>query len=331
LIANGEIITNHKVINNDSKMTSDSDNDSDSANAININNKKRTPENKIDDLPSNTSNNISKNSGKRMMKGHNNKTENNKNHKIVIIGDSHARGLAKEVRNHLKKNFEINGLVKPGAGAEILANSAMSEMVNLTKSDVIVFCGGSNDVSKNNANMALKHILSFVKANNNTNIILLSAPHRHDLMESSCVNNEIRSFNRKLRKYVKPIDRTTVVETNPNREFYTLHGLHLNGRGKGKVAKQIAAQLASIPGKKVEGPISPPLVLGWLYDSAMNNDILVVDTSIEAAVVQSKNNHMSQDDNNLVHDVNQDEIPSRNSKRNRKIPVTRTQDFLWQI
>jgi hypothetical protein len=84
---------------------------------------------------------------------------------------------------------------------------------------VIVFCGGSNDASKNNANMALKHILSFVKVNNNTNIILLSAPHRHDLMESSCVNNEIRSFNRKLMKYVKTINHTTVVETNPNREF----------------------------------------------------------------------------------------------------------------
>jgi hypothetical protein len=72
----------------------------------------------------------SNNSGKRMVKLYNNKAGNKRNHKIVIIGDSHSTGLAKEVKNHLRKNFEISGLVKPGAGAEILANSAMSDIAN---------------------------------------------------------------------------------------------------------------------------------------------------------------------------------------------------------
>jgi RNase H-fold protein (predicted Holliday junction resolvase) len=75
--------------------------------------------------------------------------------------------------------------------------------MKLTKSDVIVFCGGANDVGMNNAKMALKHITDFIKENNPTNIILLSVPHRHNLMESSCVNNEIRSFNRKLMNRVR--------------------------------------------------------------------------------------------------------------------------------
>jgi hypothetical protein len=75
--------------------------------------------------------------------------------------------------------------------------------MKITKSDAIVFCGGANDVGMNNAKMALLHITNFIKENSHTNIILLSVPHRHDLMESSCVNNEIRSFNRKLMKYVK--------------------------------------------------------------------------------------------------------------------------------
>jgi hypothetical protein len=130
------------------------------------------------------------------------KTGNNRKHKVVIVSDSHARGLAKEVLNHVNKNFEVFGLVKPGMGAETIVKSAMSDIVNLSESDVVVFCGGSNDVSKNKASIALKHISNVVKVNNNTNIILLSPPHRHDLMDSSCVNNEIRSFNRKLMKYV---------------------------------------------------------------------------------------------------------------------------------
>jgi hypothetical protein len=166
------------------------------------------------------------------------KAGNKRKHKVVIIGDSHSRGLAKEVQNHVNKNFEVSGLVKPGTGAEIILNLATSDIVNLSKSDVVVFCGGSNDVSKNKVNVALKHISNFVKANNNTNIILLSAPHRQDLMDS-CVNNEIKSFNRKLLKHVKTINHTEVLEINPNRECFTQNGLHLNGRGKEKVAKQI--------------------------------------------------------------------------------------------
>jgi hypothetical protein len=127
-----------------------------------------------------------------------NKKVGNRNHKVVIIGDSHSRGLAKEVQYHLNENFEVTGFVKPGAGAEELVNSAMSDIVSLSKSDVVVLCGGSNDVSKNKASVALKHISNFIKANNNTNIILLSAPHRHDLINSSCVNSEIKSFNRNV-------------------------------------------------------------------------------------------------------------------------------------
>jgi hypothetical protein len=133
-----------------------------------------------------------------------------------------------EVKNHLTNKFEVIGMVKPGAGAEKLVKSAMSDMANLTKSDAVVFCGGSNDVSKNNSNIALKHILNFIKDNNNTNITLLSEPYSHALMDSSCVNNEIRTFNKTLMKYIK-IDEHTVLESNPNRECFTCHGLHLNG------------------------------------------------------------------------------------------------------
>jgi hypothetical protein len=88
----------------------------------------------------------------------NKKFGNKRNHKVVITGDSHSRGLAKEVQYHLNKNFEVTGFLKPGTGAEIIVNSAMSDIVNLSKSDVVVFCGGSNDVNKNKASVALKHI-----------------------------------------------------------------------------------------------------------------------------------------------------------------------------
>jgi hypothetical protein len=146
--------------------------------------------------------------------------------------------------------------------------------VNLSKSDVVVFYGGSNDVSKNKVSVPLKHISNFIKVNNNTNIILLSAPHRNDLINSSCVNNEIKSFNRKLRKYVNTSKHTSVLEVNPNREFFTQHGLHLNGREKEMVAKQIVEKFSTVLGKKVEGSIS----FGWKSDLIKENITIVIET-----------------------------------------------------
>jgi hypothetical protein len=74
-------------------------------------------------------------------------------------------------------------------GAEILVKSAMSDIVNLTKSDLVVFFGGSHDVHKNNFNTALKYVLNSVKDYNNSNALLLCVSRRHDVMDSSCVNS----------------------------------------------------------------------------------------------------------------------------------------------
>jgi len=90
--------------------------------------------------------------------------------------------------------------VKPAAVSGTLVNSAISDITNLTKYDVVILCGGANKVAKNNSKTALRHIRNFINSNNHTNIILISVPHSYDLMQSSRVNNEIRSFNRKLMK-----------------------------------------------------------------------------------------------------------------------------------
>lgn len=255
---------------------------------------------------------------KGTMEEHNKKVGNKRNHKVVIIGDTHSRGLVKEVQHQLDKNFEVTGFVKPGAGAEKIVNSAMSDIVNLTKSDVVVFSSGSNDVGKNKASGALKQISNFVKTNNNTNIIMLSAPHRHDLVDFSCVNNEIKSFNRKLKKHVKISKHTLILEINPNREFFTQHGLYLNGRGKAKVAKQIVAHLPITLGKKVEGLIS----LGWKSDLVKRDTTLVLGNRIETPT--SRANDFIQ-----VDTLDSEETLPRTSNRQKKVPVTRKNDFLW--
>jgi hypothetical protein len=78
--------------------------------------------------------------------------------------------------------FRTFGWINPRALAE--------EILDLKKCDVIVTSAGANDVYRNNK--ALMNIIKFIQNNGNTNIMILGVPHRHDLVEYSCVNEQFR-------------------------------------------------------------------------------------------------------------------------------------------
>jgi hypothetical protein len=119
-------------------------------------------------------------------------------HKIRILGDSHVRGLSSNMKSNLDDNYSVCGFVKPGVNIATQISSMTVDINLLTKNDLIIFWVGSNNVSKNNSQEGLKHLANFVQSNNHTNIFLMCVPPRHDLPEWSCVNNEIKTFNRKL-------------------------------------------------------------------------------------------------------------------------------------
>jgi hypothetical protein len=60
----------------------------------------------------------------------NNKTNNDdtsdeeENHTVLIVGDSHTRQCASKVKNKLSKTYIGTGFVKPGSNILVLKNSA---------------------------------------------------------------------------------------------------------------------------------------------------------------------------------------------------------------
>jgi hypothetical protein len=66
--------------------------------------------------------------------------------KLVITGDSHARGCAVRVKNLIRDKLDNCGFVKPCFGVNILTISAKNVVMNLTPRGVIVFWAGANDV-----------------------------------------------------------------------------------------------------------------------------------------------------------------------------------------
>jgi hypothetical protein len=67
--------------------------------------------------------------------------------KILINGDSHARGYATELLNSLGKTFEVMGAVMPGSRPESIMHSARREISQLHRDDFVIICGGANDIN----------------------------------------------------------------------------------------------------------------------------------------------------------------------------------------
>jgi len=148
---------------------------------------------------------------------HKNNSARSRNNKVLIVGDSHARLCATKIKSEINSSFSVQGIVKPGAGAGAIVNTPNSEIENLTKNDVIILMGGANDIAKNDSKTAMRHIRNFINTNSHKNIVVVSVPHRCDLMQSSCVKSEIKSFNRKLLKHNKAHQHVSLLKVRSER------------------------------------------------------------------------------------------------------------------
>jgi len=70
------------------------------------------------------------------------------------------------------------------------------------------------------------------------------------------MNEEVRALNRKLMKISKIFGHVSIMDVDPNREYYTKNAHHLKNLGKAKVSKQLSFQLLSVLQWKKDIPIS---------------------------------------------------------------------------
>jgi hypothetical protein len=96
-----------------------------------------------------------------------------------------------------------------------------------------------------------------------------------------------------------------------NRKLYTRHGLHLNKVGKLILVSQIARSICVVLKQK----ITLPIVMNWK---------LVSDNSVSTGNVSIQGNQ-----NNQLPSSSRELPINRMSKRVNKLPVTRSEDFLW--
>jgi hypothetical protein len=179
------------------------------------------------------------------------KTVSTSKHKVVILGDSHLKGSVPRIDNYLNSKFEVNGFIKLGAGFEeivgksILGLSRLAKMCLYVMVVPIIFTVVTQKI-------IILQIMKFFQDNDKSNIIMVDIPHRYDLPDNSHVN---KAFNSKLKKIAKLFKYVKILEFNFTRKCFTQHGLHLNGYGKGLLAKQMASLIYKMSCQKTEKPI----------------------------------------------------------------------------
>jgi hypothetical protein len=145
--------------------------------------------------------------------------------------------------------------VLSGARMQNIVQLCNQEVNSLTKDDIVILWGGSNDVAQNETLNALRHLKKFVSRKKCIKFIVITVPHRYDLMDSSCVNEEIKVFNRKLHKFMKAENNVKILDIKLDRSYYIRHGNHLNINGKEKAREMMINQIKTCTTTKDIGDI----------------------------------------------------------------------------
>ena len=157
---------------------------------------------------------------------------------VIILGDSHARGIASELLQQSNHQFHTTGYVKPNATLTELLRTAKCELNKLSSKDTVIVIGGYNDIGKSDLNSNLTTRVKFLDDLQPTNVILAEILIRYDIGATLHISDQIKKYNKKLGKMTKSYKQVKLIKTTTNREHYTKHGLHLNSRGKNQWQKK---------------------------------------------------------------------------------------------
>jgi len=191
---------------------------------------------------------------------------------------------------------------------------------------VVVVWGGLKDAGKNETKQGINWIKSFVETKKHTNIIQIEVPHRHDLIQDSCVDKEVEKFNSIMRKHMKVHENAEVVNVNLDRRAFIKHGQHMNAMRKELMAKRIIEAIKHT--LKVHKKTL--IFMKWKKDTNKDKQ-----DPGEAKIgfregsdpTENQNDGVQAEESNSRQQEKKTVVIA--SRRDRKTPVTRTDDFLW--
>ena len=196
--------------------------------------------------------------------------------KILILGDSHSRSIASELQQFVDKDSKTQALIKPVANIAAILCQKDLIIAKMDKHDVCIIWGGTQDISRRESEQGIQQLIELIDKHQNTNIIFVEVPHRYDLMPDSRVNDEIKTFNKKLKSLSDQYVNLSVIEISKNREVYIRHGLHMNRKGKEQTARKIATEFGKIMKRNKMKLVVPPCKLKGSREEVLVGEVKVI-------------------------------------------------------
>ncbi|KAG8281227.1 hypothetical protein J6590_062840 [Homalodisca vitripennis] len=162
--------------------------------------------------------------------------------RVEFYTDSHGRDLPEIIDTCSKGKIRINGLVIPGASTqEVYRQAARSGH------HPVVIIAGTNDVTnKTTMNIYCNLEKDLKLLSKSKTILITTIPHRYDLELCDPLHDEICLVNSYIRELAVRMNRVVVIDLEELKRFhFTRHGLHLNYRGKRKLAYMLINSLSN--------------------------------------------------------------------------------------
>ncbi|KAG8307223.1 hypothetical protein J6590_026786 [Homalodisca vitripennis] len=138
----------------------------------------------------------------------------------------------------LRSSLNVCSYVRPGARFDKVVEEVGEITKVLTSSDYLLVMAGTNNVEKSGVKQLMSDVHTLINNTKHTTLLLATLPMRHDRWE---LDQNITKINAKLENISEVHDGT--VKLLPlhllPRHMFTAHGLHMNRRGKNRVAEMI--------------------------------------------------------------------------------------------
>lgn len=271
----------------------------------------------------------------------------------ILLADSHGRGIAGVLR--FQEDLNTTSVVKPGAGIQEVVKDCKFKGCVL-QNTFVVLLAGSNDIYKNELKVANRVLRDTLCTLVDHKVIVAGIPHRHDLIETSCVNKEIQKANRTYRMICKSNSNAFFLPVDDlERKHFTTHGMHLNKWGKSALSQKINVLVKSIISAshkcdtiplpaakdtfKVSAfPSSPGAAVREHKTSSAEESVgketavvtVMTDEATQSRAGNKETARMATLDDTAVHHGASSERPrSRKQPARARHPPPRSEDFYW--
>lgn len=156
---------------------------------------------------------------------------------IALIADSHGRNIANVLKGKLGSKTKVLSWLLPNAKVEDVMKRVDLESKRLGKGDCIVIIGGTNNVVNGRCNDFIPQLHSLLNDIEQQKVILVGLPTRFD---DPSLTKTVSKVNSALENLARNHNHVSFVSPHSfSRSLHTRHGLHLNWKGKMKLADNI--------------------------------------------------------------------------------------------